>query len=55
MTQVVGGAQVKVNKYMSVGAEYLFTKGFVPLMDLRNTGDQSVRTHTLITGARVHF
>lgn len=55
MTQVVGGVQVKVNKHMSVGAEYLFAKGFVPLMDLRKTGDQNVQTHTFITGARVHF
>jgi opacity protein-like surface antigen len=55
MTQILAGAQVKVHRNLSLGVEYAFGKGFVPLMDLRNTGDQNVRSHTVITGLRAHF
>lgn len=55
MEQLVFGLDVQVAKHVKIGAEYMINKGFVPLIRPLQTGDRSVRSETLIIGARVVF
>lgn len=55
MGQVILGLEVQANENVTIGAEYLYNEGFVPLILPTITGDRSVTSHTLITGVRVTF
>ncbi|MFS4580689.1 hypothetical protein [Phaeobacter sp. C3_T13_0] len=55
MSQVILGMEVAVAKNVRLGAEYLFNDGFVPLILPRRTGDASVRSHSVILGAKLTF
>ena len=55
MGQVILGLEVQAYENVTIGAEYLYNEGFVPLILPTITGDRSVTSHTLITGVRVTF
>lgn len=55
MEQVILGLEVQAHDNVTIGAEYLYNEGFVPLILPTITGDRSVTSHTLITGIRVTF
>ncbi|QGX97992.1 hypothetical protein EI983_06760 [Roseovarius faecimaris] len=55
MEQVILGLEVQAHENVSIGAEYLYDEGFVPLIMPTFVGDRSVTSHTLITGIKVTF
>jgi hypothetical protein len=55
MDQVILGVEVDVAKHLSIGAEYLFNDGFVPLIMPTVVSDRSVRSNTVILGAKLTF
>ncbi|WP_333847314.1 hypothetical protein [Phaeobacter italicus] len=55
MTQVILGLEVDVAPNVTLGAEYMFNDGFVPLIMPTVTGDASVQSHSVILGARLTF
>lgn len=55
MEQVILGLEVEATDNVTLGAEYLYNEGFVPLIMPTITGDRSVTSHTLITGIKVTF
>jgi hypothetical protein len=55
MSQCVLGADLDINKNTSIGAEYLYNKGFVPLINPLVTGNQGVDSQTFIVGTRLRF
>ncbi|WP_371223543.1 hypothetical protein [Roseovarius sp. 2305UL8-3] len=55
MEQIILGLEVKATDNVTLGAEYLYNAGFVPLIMPRITGDRSVESHTLLTGVKITF
>jgi opacity protein-like surface antigen len=55
MDQVILGLEVESAKHLSVGFEYMFNDGFVPLITPTILGDSSVQSHTLIAGVKMMF
>ena len=55
MDQVILGLEVQTHKHVTVGVEYMFNKGFVPLITPTILGDASVKSHTIITGVKMTF
>ena len=55
MEQYVVGYELAFNDYMSIGTEYLYNRGFVPLIMPTITGDRSVESHTFIAGVKLTF
>ncbi|MFV1443316.1 MULTISPECIES: hypothetical protein [unclassified Phaeobacter] len=55
MSQIILGMEVALAPNVTLGAEYLFNDGFVPLILPRRTGDASVRSHSVILGAKLTF
>lgn len=55
MEQVILGLEVQAHKNVSLGVEYLYNEGFVPLIVPTIAGDRSVTSHTLVTGLKVTF
>lgn len=55
MLQVVLGFEMDVHQHLSIGAEYLFNDGFVPLIMPTVVSDSSVKSDTVILGAKVTF
>ena len=53
MDQLVLGYEVTLVENLSVGVEYLYNKGFVPLINPRVVSDWSVESHTGIVGIRL--
>lgn len=55
MDQVVLGLEVRAAPNVTLGAEYVFNEGFVPLIMPTVVADSGVRSHTFIVGARLTF
>jgi opacity protein-like surface antigen len=55
MLQTVVGAEVKLTPNLELGAEYLFNRGFVPLILPTITGDRDVESHTVLFAAQLTF
>ncbi len=55
MTQCVVGAELKANRRLSIGAEYIYNDGFVPLVRMMQTADPKVKSHTLLLGMKGWF
>ena len=55
MEQVILGVEVEPAEHVTIGAEYMFNSGFVPLIMPTVTGDRGVQSHTVITGVKLAF
>lgn len=55
MDQIVLGVEVEPVKHVSLGLEYVFNDGFVPLIMPKRTGDRDVTSHSLIAGVKLTF
>lgn len=55
MDQLILGFEIELSGHVSLGAEYLFNDGFVPLIMPTVTGDASVKSHSVILGAQLTF
>ena len=55
MEQVILGVECEAAPHVTLGAEYMYNAGFVPLILPRVTGDRSVESHTLIAGVKMTF
>ncbi len=55
MDQIILGLEVQAAKHMSLGLEYMFNDGFVPLILPTIAGDAGVESHTLIAGVKLTF
>ena len=55
MEQVILGVEVEPVEHVTIGAEYMFNSGFVPLIMPTRTGDRGVQSHTVITGVKLAF
>ncbi len=55
MDQHVLGYRWQGGEHWWLGAEYVYNKGFAPLINIRRTSDADVETHSLILGGRIWF
>ncbi|MGR3761877.1 hypothetical protein ACUXV3_17360 [Roseobacteraceae bacterium NS-SX3] len=55
MDQIILGLEVEAAKHVTLGVEYLFNDGFVPLIMPTVVADAGVRSHTVIVGAKLTF
>lgn len=55
MEQLVAGYEAQLHPNIRIGAEYLFNRGFVPLIMPTFTGDRDVESHTGILGIELTF
>lgn len=55
MDQIILGLEVEAAKHLSVGLEYMFNDGFVPLITPTVLGDSGVQSNTLIAGVKMTF
>ncbi|AAV96237.1 hypothetical protein KQ247_04045 [Ruegeria pomeroyi] len=55
MDQVVLGMEMALNPHLTIGAEYMFNDGFVPLIMPTVTAVNGVRSHTVIGGIKLTF
>jgi opacity protein-like surface antigen len=55
MEQTVAGIEYNILPNFDLGFEYLYNKGFVPLIMPRFTGDRDVESHTISTGVKFTF
>ena len=55
MEQVILGLEVDVARHVTLGAEYMYNNGFVPLILPTITADRDVESHTFIVGAKMTF
>ena len=55
MQQVILGVEYAPAPHVTLGAEYMYNSGFVPLIMPRITSDRSVESHTVIAGLKLTF
>ena len=55
MEQYVLGAELQLNPYAKLQAEYVYNTGFAPLIAITRVSDQSVKAHTVTLGGTVGF
>ena len=55
MEQVILGAEIEAGRHVRLGAEYMFNRGFVPLILPRVTSDRNVESHTFLVGVNMTF
>lgn len=55
MDQIVTGYQLALHPNVRIGAEYLYNRGFVPLIMPKTTSDRGVDSHTFITALELTF
>jgi hypothetical protein len=55
MDQVILGLEIDMTDHWRIGAEYLFNKGFVPLINPTLVGDRDVISHTVLIGTALTF
>lgn len=55
MEQVILGAEVEAASHVRLGAEYMYNRGFVPLILPRVTSDRNVESHTFLVGVKMTF
>ena len=55
MEQTVVGIEYNILSNVDIGIEYLYNKGFVPLIMPTFTGDRDVESHTVSSGIKFTF
>ena len=55
MEQYVLGAELQLNPYARLQAEYVYNTGFAPLIAITRASDASVKAHTVTVGGAVGF
>ncbi len=55
MEQIILGYETELMPEFYVGAEYVFNKGFVPLINILNASDRDVENHSIVMGGRYIF
>jgi len=55
MQQGVAGVEITINPHLSIGAEYVASAGFVPLIVPKLAADNGVVSHTGIVGLKISF
>lgn len=55
MDQTVAGIEYTILPNLDLGVEYLYNKGFVPLIMPTVTGDRDVKSHTINAGVKFTF
>lgn len=55
MEQVIIGLEYAPAPHVTLGAEYMYNAGFVPLILPRITADRSVESHTVLAGLKLTF
>lgn len=55
MQQVILGYETEIFDHVYFGSEYVFNRGFVPLINIRQTADRDVENHNILVGGRYVF